>query len=969
MPFTLGQRWISDTESELGLGTVVALDTRMVTLLFPASGENRLYARNDSPITRVMFNAGDTLTSHEGWKLKVDEVQQDNGLLIYIGTRLDTEEENITLREVFLDSKLTFNKPQDRLFAGQIDRMDRFALRFRARKHQSEQFRLAESGLRGIRASLIPHQLHIANEVGKRHAPRVLLADEVGLGKTIEAGMVIHQQLMAGRAERVLVIVPESLQHQWLVEMLRRFNLRFSLFDDGRYSEALHDSDNPFETEQLIICSLDFVRRNKQRFEHLLEASWDLMVVDEAHHLEWSEKAPSREYQVIEELAEQIPSVLLLTATPEQLGQESHFARLRLLDPNRFHDYQAFIDEQQTYRPVADAVTLLLSGETLNNDQQNLIVELISEQDIEPLLKAANSHQDEESEKARRELVAMLMDRHGTSRLLFRNTRGGVKGFPHRELHEIKLPLPAQYQTAIKVSEIMGAKKSVEARAKDMLYPERIYQEFEGENATWWNFDPRVEWLLGFLLANRDEKVLVICAKAETALQLEQVLREREGIRSAVFHEGLSLLERDRAAAYFASEDEGAQVLLCSEIGSEGRNFQFANQLVMFDLPFNPDLLEQRIGRLDRIGQSRNIKISIPYLENTAQSILLRWYHEGLNAFEQTCPTGRPIYDKYYETLVNFLAKPNEQAGFTPFITECREHHEQLRQQLEQGRDRLLEMNSNGGEQGQKLAETIAAQDNDTDLVSFALNLFDIIGINQEDRSDNIITLNPSDHMLVPDFPGLPADGCSITFDREKALSREDTQFLSWEHPIIRNGLDLILSGDTGSCAVSILKNKALPVGTLLVELIYVVEAQAPKHLQLTRFLPPTPVRLLMDLKGTNLAPQVEFESFNRQLNAINRHNASKLVSAVQKEVHAILQQSEPLVEQQAREVIEKAKKEADNVLSAELSRLEALKAVNPNIRDDELEAVESEHKHLLLNLDQANWRLDAIRLVVVSHQ
>ncbi|PHM43809.1 ATP-dependent helicase HepA [Xenorhabdus szentirmaii] len=797
----------------------------------------------------------------------------------------------------------------------------------------------------------------------------MLLADEVGLGKTIEAGMIIHQQLMAGRAERVLIIVPDSLQHQWLVEMLRRFNLRFSLFDDGRYTEALHDSDNPFETEQLVICSLDFVRRNKQRFELLLEASWDLMVVDEAHHLAWSEKAPSREYHVIEQLSEQIPSVLLLTATPEQLGQESHFARLRLLDPNRFHDYQAFIDEQQNYQPVADAVSLLLSGETLNDDQQNAIVELISEQDIEPLLKATNSNKDEESENARNELITMLMDRHGTSRLLFRNTRGGVKGFPHRELHEIKLPLPAQYQTAIKVSEIMGAKKTVEARAKDMLYPERIYQEFEGENATWWNFDPRVEWLLGFLTANRDEKVLVICAKAETALQLEQVLREREAIRSAVFHEGLSLLERDRAAAYFASEEEGAQVLLCSEIGSEGRNFQFANQLVMFDLPFNPDLLEQRIGRLDRIGQGRDIKISVPYLENTAQSILLRWYHEGLDAFEHTCPTGRSIYDKYYETLLNFLAKPNEQTGFSEFIAECRTHHEQLKQQLEQGRDRLLEMNSNGGEKGQKLAEKIAAQDNNPELVNFALNLFDIIGINQEDRSDNIIALHPSDHMLVPDFPGLPTDGCSITFDREKALSREDTQFLSWEHPIIRNGLDLVLSGDTGSCAVSILKNKALPVGTLLVELIYVVEAQAPKHLQLTRFLPPTPVRLLLDLKGTNLAPQVEFESFNRQLNAINRHNASKLVNAVQKEVHAILQQSEPLVEAQARELIEKAKKEADEVLSAELSRLEALKAVNPNIRDDELSAIESEHKNLLLNLDQANWRLDAIRLVVVSHQ
>lgn len=92
MPFTLGQRWISDTESELGLGTVVALDVRMVTLLFPATGENRLYARNDSPITRVMFNPGDTISCHEGWQLQVEEVVEDKGLLTYIGTRLDTEE-------------------------------------------------------------------------------------------------------------------------------------------------------------------------------------------------------------------------------------------------------------------------------------------------------------------------------------------------------------------------------------------------------------------------------------------------------------------------------------------------------------------------------------------------------------------------------------------------------------------------------------------------------------------------------------------------------------------------------------------------------------------------------------------------------------------------------------------------------------------------------------------------------------
>ncbi|MBK5071919.1 RNA polymerase-associated protein RapA [Budviciaceae bacterium CWB-B4] len=968
MPFTLGQRWISDTESDLGLGTVVAQDARTVTLLFPAIGENRLYAKADSPITRVMFNPGDTITSHEGWQLLVDSVKEENGVLTYIGRRLDTNEENSALREIMLDSKLTFSKPQDRLFAGQLDRMDRFSLRYRARKYQSEQYRMPWSGLTGIRASLIPHQLHIANEVGHRHAPRVLLADEVGLGKTIEAGMIIHQQLLAGRVERVLIVVPETLQHQWLVEMLRRFNLHFSLFDEERYAESRQDFDNPFETEQLVICSLNFVCQSKQRLNDLVEANWDLLVVDEAHHLAWSEEAPSRNYLAIEQLAQHTPGVLLLTATPEQLGQESHFARLRLLDPDRFHDYQEFVDEQQKYRPVADAVSLLVSGDKLDYRAKNSLSELISEQDIEPLLKAANLD-SEENESARTELVNMLMDRHGTSRVLFRNTRQGVKGFPIRYLHQIKLPLPTQYQTAFKVAKIMNGKKPIDTQAHDMLYPEQIFQNFEGDSVSWLNFDPRVEWLMEYLKQNRNEKILVICAQAATALQLEQTLREREGIHAAVFHEGLSIIERDRAAAWFAAEENGAQVLLCSEIGSEGRNFQFASRLVMFDLPFNPDLLEQRIGRLDRIGQTRDIQIIVPYLENTAQAILIRWFHEGLDAFEHTCPTGRPVYDAVHDELMTYLAEPAEQAGFDDFIQRCHTKHLSLKAQLENGRDRLLEMNSNGGERAQALVQAIAEQDNNVDLIGFTINLFDIIGINQEDDSDNLMILTPSDHMLVPDFPGIPQDGCTITFDREKALSREDAQFISWEHPIVRNGLDLILSGDTGSCAVSLLKNKALPVGTMLMELIYVVEAQAPKNLQLTRFLPPTPIRLMMDRKGTNLAAQVGFESFNRQLSAVNRHTGSKLVNAVQKDIHEVLQMAETEIAKQAQALIDGAKQEADDTLSLEFNRLNALKAVNPTIRDDELQAIEDNRQQILDCLQQASWRLDAIRMIVVSHQ
>lgn len=209
MPFSLGQRWISDTESELGLGTVIGLEGRMVTLMFPATDENRMFARDDAPLTRVIYNPGDIIESHEGWSLKVSEIEEKNQLVIYHGIHTETGEE-VSLRETLLNHNIRFNKPQDRLFAGQIDRLDRFGVRYQS---QLLRHKLATSdllGLQGPRVGLIPHQQWIAHEVGQRFAPRVLLADEVGLGKTIEAGLIIHQQLLTGRAERILIIVPED---------------------------------------------------------------------------------------------------------------------------------------------------------------------------------------------------------------------------------------------------------------------------------------------------------------------------------------------------------------------------------------------------------------------------------------------------------------------------------------------------------------------------------------------------------------------------------------------------------------------------------------------------------------------------------------------------------------------------------------------------------------------------------------
>ena len=954
MPFALGQRWISDTETDLGLGTVVAVEGRMVTLLFPATGENRMYAKEEAPVTRVSFNVGDQITSHEDWTMTVEEVQEKNGLLIYVGVRTDNDEP-VALKEVFLNNFIKFNKPQDRLFAGQIDRMSRFTLRYEALVNQHQRRRNPTRGLAGGRVSLIPHQLYIAHEVGHRYAPRVLLADEVGLGKTIEAGMIIHQQLLSGRAHRVLILLPETLQHQWLVEMLRRFNLHFSLFDEERCIEAFADAENPFETEQLVICSLDFLRKKRRRFEQVLEAEWDLLVVDEAHHLEWSEEAPSRAYEMVEALAEQVPGVLLLTATPDQLGHQSHFARLRLLDPERFYDYEAFLAEEQAYGQVASAAQELLDGETLSDEAKQILASQLEGLDLSDAA-------------ARQQAVAKLLDQHGTGRVLFRNSRANIQGFPERHLNVYPMPLPEQYKTAIKVMGMMGGNGGdLQTRALRYLYPEKIFQQFEGDNATWTQFDPRVEWLLELLLSARQQKVLVICSEAATAIALEEALRTREGIRGAVFHEGMSILERDKASAYFAQQEGGAQVLLCSEIGSEGRNFQFASHLVLFDLPLNPDLLEQRIGRLDRIGQQNTVEIHVPYLEGTAQRALQLWYHDGLDAFEQTCPTARPVFEAVREELFELLAaNTGDQAALDALLVKTRELHEPLKARLEQGRDRLLEIHSSGGAAAQQLVDKLAAEDDDTGMISFALKMFDEIGVNQDDRGENALVLTPGDHMLVSSFPGLPQDGMTITFDRNTALSRDDMALLSWDHPMMRGGIDLILGSEIGATSVALLKNKALPIGSILLELIFVAESAA--HPQLYRFMPPTPIRLLMDKNGQNLGEKVAFDAFNRQLTPVNRHLGSKLVTASQPVIHGLIGKGQAIAEELKAGIVDKARAQMAQTLQQDLDRLEALKAVNPNVRDSELDYLRNLQAELHHLIDQTQLKLDAIRFIVVTH-
>jgi ATP-dependent helicase HepA len=422
---------MSEAEPELGLGTVVQAGSGRVQVEFKSAGETRTYAVDEAPLKRVRFHAGDKIRTHEDKEFIVKEVVERQGLLIYVG-------EHQQLPEAQLGDRVSLQGPQERLFAGRFDTSTAFELRCRTLDLLHRSRKSPVRGFVGGRIDLIPHQLYIAQEVANRHAPRVMLSDEVGLGKTIEACLILHRLLLSGRADRILVLVPESLVHQWFVEMLRRFNVWLNIFDEERCAsiEAGEPGANPFLDDQLVLTSIGFLARDSRRSAQAVAAGWDVLVVDEAHHLEWSEAAPSREYQVVDDLSRKSAGLLLLTATPEQLGVESHFARLRLLDPDRYRDLATFQGESKDYKATAEVAEKLIAEMELTSKQIAVLRHLLAH---DAQLELRLSELNQGNAEARQALLGDLLDLHGPGRVLFRNTRAGMKGFPKRTARLVKL--------------------------------------------------------------------------------------------------------------------------------------------------------------------------------------------------------------------------------------------------------------------------------------------------------------------------------------------------------------------------------------------------------------------------------------------------------------------------------------------------------------------------------------------------
>ncbi|MGH8107026.1 MAG: helicase-related protein, partial [Arenimonas sp.] len=314
----------------------------------------------------------------------------------------------------------------------------------------------------------------------------------------------------------------------------------------------------------------------------------------------------------------------------------------------------------------------------------------------------------EGDEQERQELLNDLVDRHGTGRVMVRNRRALVGGFPQRITHIQAL-----------------------AESEDDLWLARLNAEFvhdigdsDDEPSHDYTRDPRTDWLMEILDQIAPAKALLLCRTRAKVQALDEAIRLRSGIAVARFHEDMSLLQRDRNAAYFA-EPDGARCLIASEIGAEGRNFQFAQHLIFWDLPLHPDMLEQRIGRLDRIGQQGDVHLHCAALPGSPQEALQRWYHEGLDAFTNVIADGRECLRIHGDDLVSLAEQDgiSREPALTQLIEKTKITHRELAEKIAAGRDRLLEL---GSQQGADNGELMLACQQDDELIAhddYALRL------------------------------------------------------------------------------------------------------------------------------------------------------------------------------------------------------------------------------------------------------
>jgi ATP-dependent helicase HepA len=734
MPDLLDKRVVHRFNPDLGPGRVIAIEGRTLVVVFPASGHVLRLAADTDALELVVFHPGTrAVLESTGERVMVEEVLDGDRLKLTDGRVVD----DLDLWPAILGDRLF-----ERLAQGDLDPLEDFSNRLDLLHLSAIREADGLGSFLGGRIQLFPHQLYAAERATRTDPVRWLLADEVGLGKTVEACLILNHLLRTARAERTLVVVPETLTIQWLGELWRKYHQVFVLLDDRRLADVERDYGtgfNPFDAHDRVVIATEMLRDNPWLTERAVESGIDLLIVDEAHRLRRRPGHPgNREYRAVEPIAALGRHVLLLTATPLEDDAHGFFRLLQLLRPEELPDAQTF-DERLAHRDPLPPCT----SATRRVDIGGL------------------------PPRVGRPVEIDAADQAGRNRL-------------ERAVLDLPAPNPvAARHKANKIVRAMSSGAALEAvldRETRDLAPVATSSDDD---------DPRLRWLAENARRWREagDKTLVFVAWRESLELIKTVMSRRAQLRVGVFHEEISPAQRDIEVAQFRLE-AGSSMLVSTECGGEGRNFEFCTRLVLFDLPWDPMVVEQRIGRLDRIG--RKIPVEIVYFRPPdGLGAAVAALYESLGLFRQ------PLGGMQRELAV--VERAITEAVVAGEATLATETFESIVREAREADDRIREAayhELHREPYRREMADEILGRvppDLEELTEDVIIDACERLGLGVErQRGDAVYSVELGSQAMVESLPGVPGGSSFLgTFDRAEAVEKETIDFLASGHPLV----------------------------------------------------------------------------------------------------------------------------------------------------------------------------------------
>jgi ATP-dependent helicase HepA len=719
---------------ELGVGRVTAIETRALVAEFPRTGTTLRLARDTDALLPVDLSPGRPVRINASREHSTVAAQLPDGRLALANGHTEPAD---ALWPLEFEGALL-----DRLVLGDLDEVEDFEVRVRMLQLLALREADGLGSFLGGRVRLFPHQLYVAERASAADPVRWLLADEVGLGKTIEAALILNRLVHTRRIERCLVVAPDALTVQWLGELWRKYHQVFTLLDSQRLADVARDFGaefNPFDVHRRAVIALEMLVERPQLTDQAVRAGIDLVVVDEAQRLRRPPGHPGEPgWRAVASIAALGRHVLLLSATPLEDDAHGFFRLLQLLRPEEFPEGTSFEERLAAGTPLPPS-----TSSTRRTDIGGLPPRVGIPIDFE----AAPSH-----------------------------VREGVE--------HIVRGMDAPHAVALrqKVDRLRRALASGAALASLLGPDERgLRQQAEAMDAA----DPRVAWLLSQAPRWRaaNEKTLIFVAHRETLEMVRTALSHRAQIASGVFHEELSPARRDTEVARFR-EPDGPSVLVSTECGGEGRNFEFCQRLVLFDLPWSPTVLEQRIGRLDRIG--RRIPVDIVYFRPPAGI-----GRDVVRLFETLGIFREPLAG--LEPQLSHVEAAIEELAVDPTAALSAERLDAIVAEARAARTRIREAafhQLHRDPYTAAMAPAILARvpaDLDAFNEEVMVAACERLGFTVDRmRGRHAFSIELGHAALVDGVPGVPGGSTYVgSFDREEAVQRETLDFFASGHPLV----------------------------------------------------------------------------------------------------------------------------------------------------------------------------------------